>query len=238
MNASFEPVERTAKMWLRDVRWANCWLEQDIMNRLPLVRRPQLRRKRVPKEGVPSVEAIVNGLVGMSAGDRGRSDFPRLWCGSPPRKDCRYHLCWGGSRKDSSWYGRSFLQGLGVDDETLAEGIRQNLEQRKATGYFYASSSDLRGLQSRSEFPVPESIHEQETQEVLQELVNINHRQGITEDQLEDNKDQLHSCSRKCLQRISSDISCFNLQTKLVSKEYILLSWTKLCVNRWRLKIS
>ena len=80
----------------------------------------------------------------------------------------------------------------------MRKGIRQNLEQQKKQQAISTHRRQIsEALQSRSEFPVPESIHEQETQEVLQELVNINHRQGITEDQLEDNKDQLHAVAQE-----------------------------------------
>ena len=149
------------------------------------------------------MEAIVNGLVGMSAGDEKDVDqtFPDDFdVEALQGKTVSYHLSVEEVReKILPDMDEAFFKGLGVDDEEhLRKGIRQNLEQQKKQQAISTHRRQIsEALQSRSEFPVPESIHEQETQEVLQELVNINHRQGITEDQLEDNKDQLHAVAQE-----------------------------------------
>ena len=208
-RASFEPVERAAE----DGDYVKCSYEgkigDDLVSEL-VSDRPAFGTQTstweeagAPKEGVPSVEAIVNGLVGMSAGDEKDVDqtFPEDFdVEALQGKTVSYHLSVEEVReKILPDMDEAFFKGLGVDDEEhLRKGIRQNLEQQKKQQAISTHRRQIsEALQSRSEFPVPESIHEQETQEVLQELVNINHRQGITEDQLEDNKDQLHAVAQE-----------------------------------------
>lgn len=208
-RASFEPVERAAETG----DYVKCSYEGKVGDELIselVADRPAFGTQTStweeagePKDGVPSVEAIVRGLVGMKAGDEKDLEqaFPEDFdVEALQGKTATYNLSVEEVReKILPEKDEAFYKGLGVEDEEhLLKGIRKNLEQQKKQ---QANSTHRRqiseALQSRSEFPVPESIHEQETQEVLQELVNMNHRQGITEDQLDQNKEQLHAVAQE-----------------------------------------
>jgi len=208
-RAAFEPVERAAQAG----DYVKCSYEgkigEDPVSEL-VTDRPAFGTQTStweeagePKEGIPSVEAIVRGLVDMKAGDEKdvEQTFPEDFdVEALQGKTATYRLSVEEVReKILPEMDETFFKGLGVkNEEDLRKGIRINVEQQKKQK---ANSTHRRqiseALQSRSEFPVPESIHEQETQEVLQELVNINHRQGITEEQLEQNKEQLHSVAQE-----------------------------------------
>jgi trigger factor len=92
-----------------------------------------------------------------------------------------------------------FFKGLGVEDEEhLRKGIRENLEQQKKQNVQTQHRRQIeQALQERSDFPVPESIHEQEANTFLQNLVNNFHRQGMGEEELEKNKEQLHAVAQE-----------------------------------------
>ena len=208
-RATFEPVERAAKAG----DYVKCSYEGRIGDQ-PVAElvtdRPAFGTQKSTweeagesREGVPSVEAIVAGLVGMKAGDEKdvEQEFPEDFEVEVLQgKTVAYHLSVEEIReKILPEMDEAFFKGLGVDDEEhLRKGIRQNLEQQKKQ---QANSVHRRqiteALQDRSEFSVPESIHESETQTVLQELVNINHQQGVTEQELEENKEQLHAVAQQ-----------------------------------------
>ena len=173
-----------------------------------------------PREGIPSVKAVIEGLVGMAAGDEKDveeefpEDFPQE---SLAGKTATYHLTVEEVReKIPPELNEEFFKSLQVEDEEqLRKGIRENIEHRKKH-----NRSDKHRVQitdalcERVEFPIPESVQEEETQIVLQELVNVNHRQGVSEEQLEENKADLHNSAQ--------DIASQRIKTR-----YILLQYAK-----------
>lgn len=156
-----------------------------------------------PKEGIPSVEAIIQGLIGMKAGDEKdvEQDYPEDFeVDALSGKTVAYHMSVEEVReKILPEMDEEFFKGLGVEDEEhLRKGIRENLEQQKKQNVQTQHRRQIeKALQERSDFPVPESIHEQEANTFLQNLVNNFHRQGMGEEELEKNKEQLHAVAQE-----------------------------------------
>ncbi len=93
----------------------------------------------------------------------------------------------------------AFFKANQVDDLAgLQTKIRNNLKARKD----HENTSGKRrqivdALVSKIEFPVPESLIEQETQSVLRQFIQENQRRGLTAEQFEKDKDQLIEGAKK-----------------------------------------
>ncbi|MEN9840506.1 MAG: hypothetical protein RL376_306, partial [Verrucomicrobiota bacterium] len=95
-----------------------------------------------------------------------------------------------------------FFKANQVDDLAgLQAKIRNNLKARKD----YENNAGKRrqvvdALVAKVEFPVPESLVEQETQSVLRQFIQENQRRGLTAEQFEKDKDQLVEGAKKAAQ--------------------------------------
>ncbi len=206
-RASFEKVERSAQAG----DYVKCSYEGRVGDQMvaelapdqPLLGKQSSTWEEAgePQEGVPSVEAVIRGLVGMQAGDE--KDVEHEFAGdfaieALAGKQASYHITVEEVRERIlPEMDEAFFQGFGVKDkDELATGVRTNLEQQKKDQVQADHRQQLgKALQERADFPIPESIHEQETQAILQDLVNTNFQQGISEDQLEEHKEQLHAAA-------------------------------------------
>lgn len=92
-----------------------------------------------------------------------------------------------------------FFKSNQVDDLAgLQDKVRNNLKARKD----YENASGKRrqvveALIAKVEFPVPESLIEQETQSVLRQFVQENQRRGLTQEQFEKDKDSIVANAKK-----------------------------------------
>lgn len=225
-RATFEPVERAAEAG----DFVKCSYEGKIGDELIADLVPNVKflgtqnstweEAGEPREGVPSIKAVLQGLVGMAAGDEKDveeefpEDFPQEALAG---KTATYHLSVEEIReKILPDMDEEFFKSLQVNDKDhLIEGIRQNIEQQKKAQRANKHRSQItNALCERVEFPIPESAQEEETQGVLQELVNINHRQGIPEEQLEENKNELHDSAK-------------NIAENRIKTRYVLLQHAK-----------
>ena len=82
--------------------------------------------------------------------------------------------------------------------EDLKAKISESLKMRKEA----ENRSEIRrqvseALASNVEFSIPESLIESETQNILRQVVEQNVRRGVPQDELEKNKDELFTNSRK-----------------------------------------
>ena len=225
-RATFEPVERAAEAG----DFVKCSYEGKVGEELISELVPDVRvlgtqkstweEAGEPREGVPGVKSILAGLVGMAAGDEKDveevfpDDFPQEALAG---KTATYHITVEEVReKILPEMDEEFFKSLQVKDkEDLEQGIRENIEQQKQAQRANKHRSQITtALCERVEFAIPESVQEEETQGVLQELVNVNHRQGVSQDQLEENKSELHESAQ-------------NIASNRIKTRYILLQHAK-----------
>ena len=225
-RATFEPVDRAAN----EGDYVKCSYEgkvgDDLISELvPDVKvlgsqKSTWEEAGEPKEGIPSVAAVLQGLVGMAAGDEKDvdeefpEDFPQEALAG---KTGSYHITVEEVReKIPPELNEEFFKGLEVEDEEhLRKGIRQNIERQKDQQKQQKHRGQITdALCDRVEFPIPESVQEEETKSVLQDLVNINHRQGVSEEEMEEHKAEMHNSAQA-------------IAGKRIKTRYILLQYAK-----------
>ncbi len=92
-----------------------------------------------------------------------------------------------------------FFKANQVDDLAgLHSKVRNNLKARKENENLAGKRRQvIEALISKIDFPVPQSLIDQETQAVLRQFVQENQRRGVPVEQLEKDKDQLIAGARK-----------------------------------------
>lgn len=92
-----------------------------------------------------------------------------------------------------------FFKSNQVDDLAgLQSKVRNNLKARKDRENIAGKRRQVvDAIISKVEFPVPDSLIEQETQSVLRQFINENQRRGLTAEQFEKDKDQLIAGAKK-----------------------------------------
>ena len=225
-RSTFEPVDRAAEAG----DYVKCSYEGKVGDELVKDLVPDVQvlgsqsstweEAGQPREGIPAVKAVIEGLVGMASGDEKDveeeypEDFPQEALAG---KTATYHVTVEEVReKNPPELNEEFFQSLHVEDEEqLRKGIRENIEHRKQQNRSDKHRSQITdALCERADFPIPESVQEEESQQVLQELVNVNHRQGVSEEQLEENKADLHSSAQ-------------TIASQRIKTRYILLQYAK-----------
>ena len=225
-RATFEPVDRAAN----EGDYVKCSYEgkvgDDLISELvPDVKvlgsqKSTWEEAGEPKEGIPSVPAILKGLVGMAAGDE--KDVEEAYPEDYPQealagKTGTYHITVEEVReKIPPEMNEEFFKSLDVEDEEhLRKGIRENIEKQKSQQKQQKHRGQITdALCDRVEFPIPESVQEEEAKSVLQDLVNINHRQGVSEEEMEEHKAEMHQSAQ-------------SIAGKRVKTRYILLQYAK-----------
>jgi len=157
-------------------------------------------------EDAPGVRAVVDGLVGMKAGDEKEvtmefpDDFqPEALAG----KTATYKINVEEVReKVMPELNEEMLKSLQVEDESeLRQRIKENIENQKAQQNAQAERNQITDhLIKNTEFPLPDSGIEQETQAVLRDFMQRNMQQGMTAEDFEKNKEQLHEGAGKAAQ--------------------------------------
>ena len=175
-------------------------------------------------EDAPGVRAIIDGLVGMKAGDTKEvtmeypEDFkPEVLAG----KTAVYSLEAKEVReKVMPEMDEAFFTSLQVKDKAeLLERLAENITNQKKQQNANAERQQItEGLLNCVDFPVPQSGIDSETDSVLRDFMQRNMQQGVSKDDLEKHKESLHDgASKAAHDRIKSRL----ILTKIAEKEKI-----------------
>ena len=154
-------------------------------------------------EDAPGVRAIVDGLVGMKAGDTKEvsmefpEDFkPEALAGkavtySIEAKEVREKLM--------PEMNDAFFESMQVKDETelrtkISENIENQKKQQNADGERQQITEEL---VKAVDFPIPESGVKDETEAVLRDFMQRNMQQGVSAEEFEKHKESLHDGASK-----------------------------------------
>lgn len=175
-------------------------------------------------EDAPGVRAIIDGLVGMKAGDTKEvtmefpEDFkPEALAG----KTAVYSLEAKEVReKVMPEMDEAFFKSLQVKDEAeLRERIAENISNQKKQQNANAERQQItEELLKAVDFPIPESGVERETESVLRDFMRRNMQQGVSAEEFEKHKESLHQgASKAAHDRLKSRL----ILTKIAEKEKI-----------------
>ena len=175
-------------------------------------------------EDAPGVRAIIDGLVGMKAGDAKEvtmefpEDFkPEALAG----KTAVYSLEAKEVReKVMPEMDEAFFKSLQVKDEAeLRERIAENISNQKKQQNANAERQQItEELLKAVDFPIPESGVERETESVLRDFMRRNLQQGVSAEEFEKHKESLHEgASKAAHDRLKSRL----ILTKIAEKEKI-----------------
>lgn len=173
-------------------------LVADLVPDAPMYGTQKVTWEEAGSEDAPGVRAIVDGLVGMKAGDEKEvtMDFPEDF--KPEAlagKQAVYTLKAEEVReKVMPELNDELFKSLQVKDEAeLRERISENIENQKKQQNATAERQQITEQLLKSvEFPIPESGIESETEAVLRDFMQRNMQQGVSQEELEANKEQLH----------------------------------------------
>lgn len=175
-------------------------------------------------EGTPGVQAIVDGIIGMKAGDEKEvtMEFPKDF--KPEAlagKSAVYSIKAEEVReKVMPEMDDAFFESMQVKDEAeLRERISENIENQKKQQNANTERQQItEHLLGSVEFAVPESGIESETEAVLRDFMQRNMQQGASEADFEANKDQLHEGATKAAHdRLKSRL----ILSKIAEKEKV-----------------
>lgn len=175
-------------------------------------------------EDAPGVRAIIDGLVGMKAGDSKEvtmefpEDFkPEALAG----KTAVYSLEAKEVReKVMPEMDEAFFKSLQVKDEAeLRERIKENIENQKKQQNASAERQQItEELIKAVDFPIPESGVEGETESVLRDFMQRNMQQGVSAEEFEKHKESLHEgASKAAHDRLKSRL----ILTRIAEKEKV-----------------
>ena len=175
-------------------------------------------------EDAPGVRAIVDGLVGMKAGETKEvtmefpEDFkPEALAGktvvySVEAKEVR--------EKVMPEMDDAFFESMQVKDENelrakISENIENQKKQQNANGERQQITEEL---VKSVDFPIPQSGVESETEAVLRDFMQRNIQQGVSAEEFEKHKESLHEgASKAAHDRFKSRL----ILTKIAEKEKI-----------------
>ncbi len=175
-------------------------------------------------EDAPGVRAIVDGLVGMKAGETKEvtmefpQDFkPEALAGktvvySVEAKEVR--------EKVMPEMDNAFFESMQVKDERelrskISENIENQKKQQNANGERQQITEEL---VKSVDFPIPQSGVESETEAVLRDFMQRNMQQGVSAEEFEKHKESLHEgASKAAHDRFKSRL----ILTKIAEKEKI-----------------
>lgn len=175
-------------------------------------------------EEAPGVRAIVDGVIGMKAGDTKEvtmefpEDFePEVLAG----KTAVYSLEAKEVReKVMPEMDEAFFKSMQVADEAeLRAKISENIENQKKQQNANAERQQItEELIKAVDFPIPESGIESETEAVLRDFMQRNMKQGVSTEEFEKHKESLHEgASKAAHDRLKSRL----ILTKIAEKEKI-----------------
>ena len=199
-------------------------LVADLVPETPMFGTQKVTWEEAGAEGTPGVQAIVDGVVGMQAGDEKEvtmefaEDFkPEALAG----KTAVYSLKAEEVReKVMPAMDDAFFASMQVKDEAeLRERISQNIEGQKKEKNVNAERQQItEQLLGSVEFAIPESGIESETEAVLRDFMQRNMQQGASEADFEAHKEQLHEgASKAAHDRLKSRL----ILSKIAEKEKV-----------------
>ncbi|MEM1221453.1 MAG: trigger factor [Verrucomicrobiota bacterium] len=175
----------------------------DLVPDAPMFGTQKVTWEEAGSEDAPGVRAVIDGLVGMKAGDEKEvmmefpEDFkPEALAG----KNAVYAVKVEEVReKVMPEMNEDLFKSLQVEDESaLRDQIKQNIENRKKEENAQAERQQLtEQLLSAVEFSLPESGVESEAQDVLRSFMQRNLQQGVSEEEFEKHKEQLYEGANK-----------------------------------------
>jgi trigger factor len=151
----------------------------------------------------PGVRAVIDGVVGLKAGDKKTvtQTFPAEFeVPALAGKSVEYALeILEVREKVAAALNEEFFKTLQVENlEQLRERVRQDLQSRKEQEVRAAGREQvIRALNGATEFALPESAIETETQNVLRDYLERQIRQGVPEAEFEKRKDELYQGARQ-----------------------------------------
>jgi len=199
-------------------------LVADLVPETPMFGTQKVTWEEAGAEGTPGVQAIVDGVVGMQAGDEKEvtmefaEDFkPEALAG----KTVVYSLKAEEVReKVMPAMDDAFFASMQVKDEAeLRERISANIEGQKKEKNSNAERQQItEQLLASVEFAIPESGIESETEAVLRDFMQRNMQQGASEADFEAHKEQLHEgASKAAHDRLKSRL----ILSKIAEKEKV-----------------
>ena len=199
-------------------------LVADLVPETPMFGTQKVTWEEAGAEGTPGVQAIVDGVVGMKAGDEKEvtmefaADFkPEALAG----KTAVYSLKAEEVReKVMPEMDEVFFASLQVKDEAeLRERMGENIEnQKKEKNSNVERQQITEQLLGSVEFAIPESGIESETEAVLRDFMQRNMQQGASEADFEAHKEQLHEgASKAAHDRLKSRL----ILSKIAEKEKV-----------------
>ncbi|MFO8026031.1 MAG: trigger factor [Opitutales bacterium] len=178
-------------------------LVADLVPDAPMYGTQKVTWEEAGAEDAPGVRAVVDGLVGMSAGDEKEvtmefpEDFkPEALAGKTATYSVKAEEV---REKVLPELDEELLKSLGVEDEEdLRQKIAENIENQKKQQNANAERQQVtEALLKAVDFPVPESGVQSETEEVLRDFMQRNMQQGVSPEELEKHKEQLHDGASK-----------------------------------------
>ena len=199
-------------------------LVADLVPDSPMYGTQKTTWEEAGSEDAPGVRAVIDGLVGMKAGDSKEvtmefpEDFkPEALAG----KTAVYSLEAKEVReKVMPEMDEAFFKSLQVKDEAeLRERIGENIENQKKQQNANAERQQItEELLKAVDFPIPESGVDAETDSVLRDFMQRNMQQGVSPEEFEKHKDSLHDgASKAAHDRLKSRL----ILTKIAEKEKI-----------------
>jgi len=199
-------------------------LVADLVPDAPMFGTQKVTWEEAGSEDAPGVRAVVDGLVGMKAGDEKEvtMEFPKDF--KPEAlagKTATYSLKAEEVReKVLPELDDELLKSLGVEDEEgLRKAIAENIENQKKQQNAKAERQQVtEALIKAVDFPVPESGVQSETEQVLRDFMQRNMQQGVSPEEFEKHKEQLHEgASKAAIDRLKSRL----ILSKIAEKEKI-----------------
>lgn len=149
-------------------------------------------------ENAPGVQAVVDGVLGMKAGDEKEvtMDFPEdFQVEALAGKSATYTIKAEEVReKVMPEMTEDFFKSLQVkDEEELRKQIAESISNQKTQQNFQAERQQITDqLNAAVELALPESGLESETDAILRDFMQRNMQQGATQEDFEKQKDTLH----------------------------------------------
>ena len=199
-------------------------LVADLVPETPMFGTQKTTWEEAGNEDAPGVRAVVDGLVGMKAGDSKEvtmefpEDFqPEALAGKTAvytieAKEVR--------EKVMPEMDEAFFTSLQVKDEAeLRTKIAENIENQKKQQNANSERQQItEALLKAVDFPIPESGVESETEAVLRDFMQRNMQQGVSAEEFEKHKDSLHEgASKAAHDRLKSRL----ILSKIAKKEKI-----------------
>lgn len=199
-------------------------LVADLVPETPMYGTQATTWEEAGAEGTPGVQAVVDGVVGMKAGDEKEvtmefpEDFkPEALAG----KTAVYSIKAEEVReKVMPKMDEEFFKSVQVKDEAeLRERIGENIENQKKQQNAQSERQQItEQLLGSVEFAIPESGIESETDAVLRDFMQRNMQQGATEADFEKHKEALHEGAQKAAHdRLKSRL----ILSKIAEKEKV-----------------